>query len=676
MIKLIEVHISYGTRPILDGMSWMLGDNDRAGLVGENGSGKSTLLKILAGLQEVDHGKVEVSKGLTIGYLPQEGATHSGRTLKEEAASALGPVLAIKAESAEIEKRLTQGGLPADEQAALVQKLALLNDRFNHLGGYELDAKVGKVLAGLGFSEAQHGRLVESFSGGWQMRIALAKILLAQPDVLLLDEPTNHLDIEARNWLEGFLRETPCSYLIVSHDRYFLDVTIDRIVEVERGRLTDYRGNYSRYVTEKEKRVNLAQIAYDRQQEEIQKLKGFINKYKADKKRAGQAQARQKRLEKMELLEAPINSRPIKFKFPDPPRGPGEMARLCGVCKSYGQHVVLGNVDLLITRGEKAAVVGHNGAGKSTLLDIIAGKKKFGPGKRIESDGVSIAYFGQEASDDLDPADTVLEAVSRGAPFDMYPRLRSLLGAFLFSGEDVDKKVSVLSGGEKSRLALARLLLKPANLLILDEPTNHLDLRAKEVLMEAFSAYAGALIFVAHDRYFLEGLPDRVIEVRDRHVTSYQGDYQDYLYALEREGRAEDAGMSHADKTPRGLARTGSGPMLQNAGSAAKAGKSGGNGDGALSKEERIRRREQEKRRQRAQQKKKRTLADLEGMIVATEERIERLEARMSEPGVATDYMKLNELGQEREELSRDLESLLGRWEELGSRMETPDEPE
>jgi len=515
MIKLVDLTISFGAQAVLKDASWMLGENDRASLVGENGSGKTTLLKIMAGLQDFDRGKLETSRGIKIGYLPQSDIALHGRSLWDEVSQAMGPVLALDRERKEIEARLDNPALTETERDGLIHRLAEVMDRFGIEDGYEIEAKVGRVLAGLGFADHERDRPVESFSGGWQMRIALAKILLQAPDVLLLDEPTNHLDLEARNWLEEFLKEYQHSFLIVSHDRYFLDVTVDRIVEIDRGVLTDYRGGYSSYLVEKQKRVRLATAAYEKQQEEIQRLTGFINKYRADKKRTGQVHSRMKRLDKIKLIEAPSDTKPPYFKFPDPPRGPLELIRLEGVKKSYGDKKALDGVDLTLIRGEKVAVVGINGAGKSTLLSIIADRNKLDSGEWEEGEGVLAAYFGQDAGDDLEPADTVLAAIEKGAPIDVYSRLRSLLGAFLFSGDDVDKKVSVLSGGEKSRLALARLLLRPANLLILDEPTNHLDLRAKEVLMAAFQDYAGTLIFVAHDRYFLEDLPDRVIEVND-----------------------------------------------------------------------------------------------------------------------------------------------------------------
>ena len=640
MIKLIDVDCYFGSRPILAQQNWMLGDSDRVGLVGENGSGKSTLLKLMASLQDPDRGKLEVSGGLRIGYLPQSGLTHAGRSLDDEVRSALSGLLGLEAESNRIEERLTRENLTPDEQSALLNRMAELNEMFRVRGGYELNAQIGRVLAGLGFSEEERFRPVESFSGGWQMRIALAKLLLSQPQALLLDEPTNHLDIEARNWLEDYLRAYPYSYLIVSHDRYFLDVTVDRIVEVDRGELVDYRGNYSHFVVEKEKRVEMQQLAYDRVEEERQRHVAFINKYKADKKRAGQVQTRAKQIERLPKLEPPRSQKPIRFTFPPAPRGPQEVMKLTGVRKAYGEKVVLNDVDVCFFRGEKVALVGHNGAGKSTLMEIMAGRKKADTGQRTPGIGCEMAFFGQDAGEDLEPDDTVLKAIGRDAPFDMFPRLRNLLGAFLFSGDDSDKKVRVLSGGEKSRLALAKLLLRPSNLILLDEPTNHLDLRAKEVLMDAFRQFTGTLVFVAHDRYFMEDLPDRIIEVSGGKLHNYNGDYTDYLNAKAFEAAGGGAG----------------GP------------------DCAIKKEkepppadtqERMQKREEDKARRREEQKYEKKLQNLERWISDAENEVKRIEERMAAPDVASNYMKLIELEKEKAVWEQKLIKFYEEWEIL-----------
>ncbi len=654
MIKLVDVNITYGDRPVLGGVSWTLAPTDRVALVGENGSGKSTLLKILAGVQEYDRGAREISKNLQVGYLPQEGVTHAGRTLEKEARLALEPILDLERESRSIQARLDDPSLGDDQRLDLIQRMSDLMDEFGLRGGYEVDAEVSRVLAGLGFAEEEKDRPVETFSGGWQMRIALAKILLSKPDVLLLDEPTNHLDLEARNWLEEFLRQRDHSYLIVSHDRFFIDQTVDKIVEVDQGRLIDYRGNYSHFQEEKEKRIQLAQAAYDKQQLEIKRLNTFIAKNKCDKKRAGQVHARMKMLERIDPLDPPRRTSTVRFRFPPSPRGPEEVLRAEGLAKGYGDKEVLKGVDLALFRGEKAAVVGVNGAGKSTLLDSLAGAKKIDSGEIKIGEGVQMAYFGQGAGEDLPGGDTVLEAIERGAPVDVFPRLRNLLGAFLFSGEDVDKKVSVLSGGEKSRLALARLLLKPTNLILLDEPTNHLDLRAKEVLMDAFRNYEGTLLFVAHDRYFLEDLPDRIIEVNDGRLRSYPGDYTDYLLAKER----EEAAMIEAQKVGKKGGKKKAAPPPPAPSREKK--------DKETDKRERMKRRDEEKKRLREERKLQKRMDDLEREITETETAIEEIEARMASPKVASDYVELLDLEKEKKRLTKKVETLIKEWEGLG----------
>lgn len=647
MIKLINISVSFGSDPVLDDVSWMLGDQDRVGLVGENGSGKSTLLKVMAREIQPERGAVEIARGQEIGYLPQSGIVHRGATLEQEMRKALKSIQQLEAEYQALEQRLDKEDLSEEERTRLLYRMSELMEQFRIRGGYEQDARIGRVLKGLGFKESEWEKPVEEFSGGWQMRIALAKLLIQEPQILLLDEPTNHLDLDARNWLEEFLRDYPYSYLVVSHDRYFLDVTVEKIVEIEAGKLTTFYGNYSYYFEEKQKRVEAHQRAYEKQQEEIARIRAFIDKYKADKKRAGQTRDRMKRLERMELIEAPRVTRQIRFKFPEPPRGPHDMVVLKDIVVKYGDYIVFNGENLILTRGEKVAVVGPNGAGKSTLMAVLSGRKPIDGGVRKVGDTVKLAYFGQDAGEELDPEDTVYEAIMKDAPFDMIPSLRSLLGAFLFSGEDIEKKVKVLSGGEKSRLALAKLLLRPANLLLLDEPTNHLDLRAKEVLMNAFRDYTGTLVFVAHDRYFMEDLPDRIIEVNNHKITSYLGDYTDYLYAKEREAKyaGESAlfAKNHSPATDPGIEKKDN------------------------SKEERLRRREEEKARARFEQKRKKRLLELEGMIEQMESSLKRIEEEMYSPAVATNYAKIMELTIAKKDLQQKLDSLYQEWERLNA---------
>jgi len=659
MIKLVNITVSFGGEPILGEVSWMLGDHDRVGLVGENGSGKSTLLMVMARELEPERGEIEMPRGQSVGYLPQQGIVHAGNTLEQEMRKALAPIIGLDQEHKMIEQQLSAPGLGQAAQEKLLHRMTELMDQFRLRGGYELDARIGRVLKGLGFNESEREKPVESFSGGWQMRIALAKLLVSEPQILLLDEPTNHLDLDARNWLEDFLREYPYSYLIVSHDRYFLDVAIDKIVEVEAGRLTDFYGNYSYYLAEKEQRVEAHCRAYKRQQDEIAKLKAFIAKYKADKKRAGQTSDREKRLEKMELIDPPAETRPVHFKFPPPPRSPNDVLALKNASARYGDYTVFSGVELMLHRGEKVAIVGPNGAGKSTLMEILSGKKPLAQGSRRLGDKVEFAYFGQDAGDELDPGDTVYDAVLKNAPLDMVPKLRSLLGAFLFSGDEIYKKCSVLSGGEKSRLALAKLLLKPANLLLLDEPTNHLDLRAKEVLMNAFREFKGTLVFVAHDRYFMEDLPDQIIEVNDHQIRSYAGDYTDYLFAKTRElqnlvpGRAAKTQAAVSPAPPKEEPKPEQDPA----------------------KEERLRRREEDKARARLEQKRKKRLEELEKLIAGTESELKQIEQDLYSPAVVTNYARIMELTLAKKDLEQKLDSLYTEWDKLQDQIANAPSP-
>ena len=652
MIKLVNVLVSFGGEKILDRVSWMLGDGQRVGLVGENGSGKSTLLKVMAGEIGMEQGRVEIPRGTRIGYLPQEGIVHKGNVLLKEMREAFPRLKETEQEMIELEQTLSRGDLDEEAKTRLVHRLTELEEKFRFRGGYELESKIGKVLKGLGFKEKDWTKSVEEFSFGWQMRIALGKILLSEAMVLLLDEPTNYLDLEARNWLEEFLKGYSGSYLIVSHDRFFLDVTVDKIVEIERGRLSDYYGSYTYYLEKKEQRVEAETRAYEKQQEEIAKIKAFIAKYKADKKRAGQCSDRLKRLERMELIEPPIETKTVHFKFPPAPRSANEVLSLKDALVRYGDYVVFEGLIFSVFRGEKIALIGENGAGKSTLMSVLAGNKELAGGVRNLGEKVDLAYFGEGAGEELNPDDTVLEAISREAPFDMFPKLRSLLGAFLFSGDDIYKKCKVLSGGEKSRLSLARLLLKPANLLLMDEPTNHLDLRAKEVLLNAFRDYTGTLVFVAHDRYFLEELPARILEVKDGRVNSYLGNYSDYLYAKSRKEELSRAGVEQEPKQ-----------MIERIKEKERV-------ETRIEKDARIQKREEERVRTKLEQRLKKRQNELEKVIEKEEGNLRQIEEEMTKPELGTNYQKLIELTVVKKALEQKIEALYSEWDKAEKELE------
>jgi ATP-binding cassette, subfamily F, member 3 len=519
----------YGGQIVLDGMNWFVPDGARVGLVGANGSGKSTLLRMVAGEVEPDDGAIVVPKGTTVGYLAQEVFGVSGRTVLEQALSAFAEVRALEAECRRVEHELAE--VPADDPRhdALMETYTRLRHDWDTHGSYDMEAQAERVLAGLGFRSADLSRDCGEFSGGWQMRLALATLLLRRPDLLLLDEPTNHLDIEARNWLEEFLAAYPHTVIVVAHDRYFLDVVVQQISEVAHGDISDFHTNYSRYLVEREERLQRQAEAYRLQQEEIERLQGFINRFRYQASKAALVQSRIKQLDKIERLKLPEGFRSVHFRFPQPQRSGRMVLQLQGAGKRYDDLVVYSGLDLAIERGRKVALVGPNGAGKSTLMKLLAGTEPLDAGERVVGHNVTLGYFAQDQTHVLDPERTVLDEMTRAAPPDLVPQVRHILGAFLFSGDAVEKRTSVLSGGERNRLALAKLLLHPANCLLLDEPTNHLDIHAKEVLLDALLGYHGTLILVAHDRYILDRLPEEIIEVGSGTAVRYLGNYEDYL---------------------------------------------------------------------------------------------------------------------------------------------------
>jgi len=520
---------SFGSQVVLASVNWFVPAGERVALVGSNGSGKSTFLKILAGQAEADGGLISVPRGASVGYLPQEILGLGGRSVLTEALSAFDHLHDIAAECHRLEAALTESRADDPDHDDLMARYTAAREAWDTHGSYDLESRAQLVLGGLGFKPTDLQRDCSEFSGGWQMRIALAKLLLVEPHLLLLDEPTNHLDLEARDWLEEFLRTYPHTVILVAHDRYFLDQTVRRITEISRGRLADFSCNYTRYLDEKEERQKQIEEAYKQQQEEIERIEAFISRFRYQASKAALVQSRIKQLEKIERIEPPDGMRTVHFRFPQPPRSGRTVLELLSIRKRYGALTVYDGLSLAVERGQKIALVGPNGAGKSTLMRILAGVDPVDDGERKLGHNVSISYFAQDRGASLDPEKTVLEVITAAAPTELVPSVRGLLGAFLFSGDAVYKKTKVLSGGEKSRLALATLLLHPTNCLLLDEPTNHLDLAAKEVLLGALQAYAGTLIFVAHDRYFLDHLPDGVIEVGQGSAERYLGNYEAYL---------------------------------------------------------------------------------------------------------------------------------------------------
>jgi ATP-binding cassette, subfamily F, member 3 len=544
MIQLQDVTKSFGEKTLLEHVTWQVGDRDRVGLCGPNGAGKTTLLKMLAGFDEPDAGFIQKPNALTFGYLPQDGLSHSGRTITAEASLALKPLLDLKAEMHSLEERLGDPAMNEQEHDALLHRYSDVQDQFRLGDGYQIELKVATVLRGLGFEPEMQEQLTDHLSGGWQMRLALAKLLLSAPDLLLLDEPTNHLDLDARNWLEEYLVAYPRSVILVSHDRYFLDAVVTHIADLSLRTITDYHCNYSKYLEERDARLERLRDSKRRQDEEVQRVEDFINRFRYQATKAAQVQSRIKMLEKVVRIEVPPERKRIHFQFPASAKSGRMVQELKSVRKAYGDKIVLDKVDLHIERGDRIALVGHNGAGKSTLMRMLSGEETPSSGERNEGHQVVMQYFAQDEATRLDPTLTVYETLSDGSPNHMVPAIRNILGGFLFSGDDVYKKAGVLSGGERTRLAVARMLLRPSNTLLLDEPTNHLDIDSKEVLLDALADYGGTLIFVSHDRYFVEKLATKIVEVGNGKATIYPGTYEAFLWSKEQNqaGRAGGAG--------------------------------------------------------------------------------------------------------------------------------------
>jgi ATP-binding cassette subfamily F protein 3 len=529
MLSLQNAGKRFGPRVLFLEANWLIRNNEKTALVGANGTGKSTLMKILAGLETLDYGTLDQTRGISIGYLPQEGLELAGRTVFEECLTVFDELHEMQRESERLAGQMAELDHEGAEFAAVAERYSTLQDRFHALDGYALDAQVGSVLTGLGFGKQDWTRQTGEFSGGWQMRIALAKLLLAKPNLLLLDEPTNHLDLETRNWLEGYLKSYPFGYILISHDRYFLDVTIDRTVEIWNKRLTVYHGNYTKYLKEKDERREQLVASYRNQKERIEHLEAFINRFRYQATKAKQVQSRIKELEKIERIEIPEQEPVIHFKFPQPPPSGRTVAEAENLGKDYGTQRVFSAARFTIERGDRVALVGVNGAGKSTLIKLLIGEELATAGMIKLGHNVVAEYFAQDQYKVLDPEARMLDDISRAALRVPEVQLRSLLGCFLFSGEDVFKPLGVLSGGERNRYALARILVSPSNFLLLDEPTNHLDMRAKDVLLEAISGYSGTVVFVSHDRYFIDRLATRVLEIENGAITAYEGNYEDYL---------------------------------------------------------------------------------------------------------------------------------------------------
>ncbi len=666
MIQLSELTKTFGDRVLLDHVTWQITARERVGLCGPNGAGKTTLLKMMAGLEEPDAGAVLKPASLTVGYLPQDGLSHAGRSLFDEAASAFGDLLSIKTDMHALEDRLGDASIPQAEHDAMLARYSDLQDRFRLGDGYSIELKTATVLQGLGFKSSDHDRPTEAFSGGWQMRIALAKLLLRAPNLLLLDEPTNHLDLDARNWLEEYLNDYPHAVILVSHDRFFLDTVVTRIADLTLRTLTDYVGNYSSYLVAHEARIEQMRKAKREQDEEIARVKMFIDRFRYQATKASQVQSRIKMLEKIVPIEVPPERKTIHFDFPTCAKSGRTVLELRHVRKTYGDLTVFDRLNLHIERGDRIALVGPNGVGKSTLMRMLSGEEAPDSGERSEGHHLVMQYFAQDEATRLDPTLTVHDTLSAGSPVQMVPMIRNILGGFLFSGDDVYKRVRVLSGGERTRLAVARMLLRPSNTLLLDEPTNHLDLDSKDVLLDALAAYGGTLVFVSHDRYFVERLATRIVEVGNRAAVVYPGTYKEFLWHKEHAGQEvgpQKGRERHAGREKR------DGHIGPTAGAAA-ATKEGGSKPTAFpsrtaQRDEKKRADAEARRKSRADQTRRAELDALEIQIAEAERTLRDLEMKMAATGFYDDRAAAQPTIDQHQALMWKVGDLMHRWEEL-----------
>lgn len=655
MLSVNNLDIRFGEKYLFKNVSAQVHQGNRIGLIGVNGAGKSTLLKVMAGISNTDDGVVSCSKYFSIGYLAQESAElFSERSLFAEAETAFAPLLALQEEADRLHKEMEKGDPESETFKQMLLDLGEIQQQLDCSDIYSIGGKIEKVLLGLGFKREDLTKPVVSFSGGWQMRLKLAKMLLESPSLLLLDEPTNHLDIVSLRWVEQFLRNYNGAMVIISHDRTFLDKTTERIWELSFGKIDVYKGNYTYYTKEKIERRAIEKGAYDNQQAKIKQTMLFVDKFRAKATKARQVQSRVKQLEKMELIELSDDESQIKFHFPPAPASGRDVVKVEGLDKTFGKEKVFSGVEVLLNRGDKVAVVGVNGAGKSTFLKIVAGEIKADAGDIMFGSNVKMSYFGQHQAQELSPNLSVLETMAFASEDMTITQVRSLLGAFLFRGEEVDKKVAVLSGGEKSRLALAKMIAVPANCMLLDEPTNHLDMSSQDVLMEAMAQYDGTIVVVSHNRFFLDSFVTKVLEVKDGKIAMFEGNISEYLQKVEE--------LEALGKIAKGKGEKSS-PSLQQS-----------TAEGSENRKE--------KKRQAALKRQERSrkvgpwlkqLTQAEAKVEELEQEKEELEEKMADPALYSDEKGWAATSQDYEACKRHLDRWYEKWEEAQGEIDAID---